>query len=102
MTEPNSADLPTPPLFRCHIAGIPHRKPNLGALHVGDTVILEPEPTNKFDPEAVKVLTNEATPVHLGYIPHNFTANVAGRRFMTIVSITPEAKWSEVHIEEVR
>lgn len=43
------------------IAGIPHRKPNLSVLKIGDSVDLRPEPDNKFDPNAIQVIHHHWT-----------------------------------------
>ena len=78
-----------------YIAGIPHRKPDLSVLKVGMQVQLEPEPTNRFDPNAVMVKCNG---VHLGYIPKMETSLVVGVPSMFIVNIDPLRKWKEVFI----
>lgn len=85
------------PLMKTYIAGIPHRKPDLTALAVGDTVIISPEPENKFDPNAIKVLSSNA--VHLGYIPKLETHLWSNIALATIAEIVPERKWKEVVIE---
>lgn len=96
-------------LLRCHIAGIPHRKP-ASLPTVGDTVTLVAEPTNSFDPNAIKVMWARPgwedceTPlpsVHLGYIPKTETATVRGFGFseMKVMEVVPERKWTEVIIE---
>lgn len=77
------------------IAGIPHRKPNLLLLSVGDKVSIVCEPDNKFDPNALKVMHKD---IHLGYIPRMETGHVAGVTTMFITSIQPEQKWKEVTI----
>lgn len=79
------------------IAGIPHRKPDLLALTVGDKVRIVPEPDNKFDPKALKVLTESS--LHLGYIPRGSTSSWKNVGEARIVEIVPERKWSEVVIE---
>lgn len=85
-------------LLRCHIAGIPHRKPDLSQVNVEDKVQLKPEPDNKFDPNAIRVFHGET---FLGYIPKTETATVRQFGFseMRVVEIVPERKWSEVIIE---
>lgn len=77
------------------IAGIPHRKPDLSLLKVGDEVSLVLEPDNKFDPNAIKVVHNT---IHLGYIPRMETGQIAGITTMFIHAIEPEKKWKEVTI----
>lgn len=93
-------------LLRCHIAGIPHRKP--AALPtVGDVVLLVSEPTNEYDPNAIKVMWipyGSDDPSHLGYIPKVDTATVRqfGWTEMKVVEVVPERKWSEVIIEDIQ
>lgn len=87
-------------ILRCHIAGIPHRKPaKLPA--VGDHVLLVPEPDNKFDPNAIKVLWDG---IHLGYVPKTETATVRqyGWTEMKVVEVVPERKWTEVMTEDIQ
>lgn len=80
--------------FKTKIAGIPHRKPDLTALAVGDTVNLVPEPDNRFDPNAIKIVS--ASGVHLGYIPRTDTGLAAGMQSLFIHEIVPSRKWEEV------
>lgn len=94
--------------LRTHIAGIPHRKPEK-LPQVGDPVALQPEPTNQYDPNAIKVMWNpssgmeeDSSPfIHLGYIPKTETATVRGFDITTmkVVEVVPERKWSEVILE---
>lgn len=88
-------------LFRCKVAGIPYRNhpPGLVAsIKVGDLVTLVVEPTNRFDPNAIKVMHGTT---HLGYIPKIETHRVQGFTTMRVAHVDPAAKWNEVHIEEV-
>lgn len=84
-------------LHTTHIAGIPHRKPVLGLLKVGEVLRLQPEPDNKFDPNAIKVLAKSDS-VFLGYIPKTETNFFKDCRFVFIHSIQPNAKGKEVTI----
>ena len=64
------------------IAGVQFRpRPEIDVaakqMEVGDKLILTPEPTNKFDPNAVKIETElENTVVFLGYVPKKFSSEV--------------------------
>lgn len=86
--------------MQTHIAGIPHRKPDLSKLTVGEEVRLVPEPDNKFDPNAIRVFVKASTdlPVHLGYIPKDKTSAFKTLPFCYITQIAPLNKWSEVII----
>lgn len=52
-------------------------------MQVGDQLHLEPEPTNKFDPNAVKIIFNvtdngeDITPLFLGYVPKKFSSEIS-------------------------
>lgn len=82
-----------------HIAGIPHRKP-ASLPPVGTLLTLVHEPTNAYDPNAIKVMWDA---IHLGYIPKNETATVKafGWTQMRVVEVKPERKWTEVMIEDI-
>lgn len=88
--------------FKTKIAGFPHRRPQLPptfsldmCLKVGDTVALVPEPTNKFDPDAIKVVAGD---IHLGYIPRGDTHSAKGIETMYVHEVMPSRKWEEVTI----
>lgn len=91
---------PTPeitiPPFRCKIAGIPHRKPDLSVLSIGTEVTLVAEPHNAYDPNAIKIMHNG---VHLGYVPKTDTYMVKDVAKMKVVRVDPADKWNEIHIE---
>lgn len=44
-------------------------------LNEGDLLTLQPEPTNKYDPNAVKILTEDGN--FLGYVPKKFSAEIS-------------------------
>jgi len=50
------------------------RQEYLKQLKTGDVLVLECEPTNSFDKNAIKVLTEKG--VHLGYIPKDTAAKL--------------------------
>jgi len=76
-----------------YAAGVKFRpdwKENLGKLEEGEELLLIPEPTNRFDENAVKVCSFEG--VFLGYVPAKTGANnwvldalYEGRRIKTTV-----------------
>jgi hypothetical protein len=57
------------------IAGVKYHAENFIAAQVqaGDIVDLVPEPKNKYDPNAIKVMK---TGFHIGYVPKMFTFDV--------------------------
>lgn len=58
------------------IAGVQHHQMNevLGELGLGDELELVQEPTNKFDPNAIKIIYEGTM---LGYVPKKFSAEVS-------------------------
>ncbi|MFA5398605.1 MAG: HIRAN domain-containing protein [Methanogenium sp.] len=69
------------------IAGVKFRLRNdidkaLRRLKVGDHLELYPEPTNKFDPNAIKIgydeeISDGVQTIFLGYVPKKFTADLS-------------------------
>lgn len=100
---------------RFFIAGVQHHnlKDCINCLETGDYLVLTPEPTNKYDPNAVRIeyLTDGAEElVMLGYVPRKFSSEIAGLLEVetplscVIVTLNKSAKpWEmcEVVIEEV-
>lgn len=74
--EPIEETKPTHTFF---IAGVQHHRMHsvLGALEEGETLQLVPEPTNKFDPNAVRIEFNTGRDqVMLGFVPRKFSSEV--------------------------
>jgi hypothetical protein len=71
-------------------------KAALPLLPEGQPLILEPEPTNPFDPDAVKVLVDMtdskyrnmgfASVIHLGYVPRSRGTNFGANQVLSIIS----------------
>lgn len=69
-----------------YIAGVQYRPKEdinkaMKIIKVGDELDLIPEPTNKFDPNAVQICYEDLESpnfIHLGYVPKKFSAEVAG------------------------
>lgn len=60
-------------MVRFYIAGIEYRD-NIDE-YLGESVgVLEPEPTNPYDPNAIKILAHDGH--HVGYVPKDMTAEV--------------------------
>jgi hypothetical protein len=64
------------------IAGVKFRPSSvyelLKTLEDGSVFELEAEPTNKFDPNAVKIMYFDGSDdIHVGYVPKNFSAEVS-------------------------
>lgn len=74
-------------------------------MTVGDVLVLTPEPTNKFDPNAVKIeYTSQAWGVvaFLGYVPKKFSSEVSAMLGIgapitcTVDEVNPDAKTYEM------
>ena len=74
-------------------------------VETGERLTLEPEPTNPYDPNAVRIYRGE---VMLGFVPKKFSAEVTaeieiGSPYCVVTEVTPSAKpWNQlkVRIEE--
>ena len=71
-------------------------------MKVGDHLDLVPEPTNKFDPNAVRI---EFQDIFLGYVPKKFSSEISamleiGEDLTCIVdAISPDAKaWEKIKV----
>lgn len=65
------------PVHHSYIAGVkfrPGAADHLATLEPGAEFTLEPEPANRHDPNAVKILHDG---MHLGYVPRDLSADVA-------------------------
>lgn len=95
--------------FNFELAGVKFRREAYLSAKVAnnDVLTLKPEPTNKYDPNAVQVFKGE---IHIGYVPREFSSMVAdhlaqGNTFeakvMTVHAHVPAcivdvtAKWKE-------
>ena len=90
-----------------YIAGVQFHelKRIINALEEGDLLTLVPEPTNKFDPNAVAIVAGD---VMCGYVPKKFSAEISalievdGVDNLTceIVELNPSAKpWEQCKVE---
>lgn len=63
------------PKHTSHIAGAKHRGAEgyIQVLKADTALVLEPEPTNKYDPHAVKVIHAGR---HIGYVPRDLSKDV--------------------------
>lgn len=92
------------------IAGVRFHELNtvINDIAEGDILILKPEPSNKFDPNAVRILYS-ATGIHyamLGYIPKKHSSEVCamfevGKELECILTkLNKDAKpWEKVKVE---
>lgn len=90
----------------------PAGKPIMKALKHGDSLILEREPTNAYDPHAIKILAapkaeqfinntgnpdEHPRPLQLGYVPAPIAAKIHNRK---IVGCTKDGgSWDAIAIE---
>ena len=65
---------------RFFIAGVQFRTPKdkeaLLVVKEGDMLRLDPEPTNPYDPNAVKIV-DQGNSFHFGYVPKKYSSEVA-------------------------
>ena len=95
------------------IAGVQHHKMHkvLDRLELGDTLSLIPEPTNKYDPNAVRIECSDSQDTAMcGYVPKKFSSEVVAQISIgkllkcEIVLLQPDKEpWEQckVKIEEV-
>jgi hypothetical protein len=96
-----------------YIAGVQHHQMHgvLNLLRVEDTFVLTAEPTNKYDPNAVRIEDHRAEGVTMcGYVPKKFSSEVSAMLTIgkpltcKITELFPDRKpWEQckVTIEEV-
>src|SRR4030067_322468 len=96
--------------FEFYVAGVQHHYLHtiLKEVEEGDTVTLLPEPTNKFDKNAIKLiyespLSDEG--VMIGYVPKKISAEVlafittGGAKLCTVIKFSPEEKqWNQLKV----
>ncbi len=93
-----------------YIAGVQHHeaKTVINNLKVGDLLYMIPEPTNKFDPNAIRLIhsTPEEGNTMLGFVKGKLSADIAA--FMEvednvkceIIELTPSAKpWEQIKVK---
>lgn len=87
------------------IAGVQHREgwqACVKKLEVGNEIDLVPEPENKFDSNAIKVVVDD---FHLGYVPKKFSAEICAAfeiepLFCVVSTLNKSAKpWEAVEVE---
>lgn len=98
----------------------PMGKPVMKALKHGDSILLEREPTNAYDPNAIKIsaapkpeasqLLNagesatmqevDLRPVQLGYVPAPIAAKIARSRIISCTKTGPNFDEITIEIEE--
>ena len=100
------------PLYEFYVAGVQHHQLHtcIKEMEVGDCLMLVPEPSNRFDPNAVKVeyyLENKGEEVMLGYIPKakgDFSSKVSAAMMISdlrceVLELNPEAKtWEQLKV----
>ena len=81
------------------IAGVfkyPEGKPALKALRPGDTVKAIPEPTNAYDPNAIRLCaTTDGRDITLGYVPRAVAMTLKGKKF----TVKKGIEWDAISIE---
>lgn len=95
--------------FQFFIAGVQFRPKEeiaraIDQMDIGDELLLVPEPDNKYDPNAIKILSHVFDPasdeydlVFIGYVPKKYSKLIAvliiaGDIECTVTQVNPEAK----------
>ena len=86
--------------FEFFIAGVQFHqaKTVINEIEVGDEILMEPEPSNKYDPNAIKLMYGDTM---LGYVPAKFSGSVsafletADDPICEITYVNPKAKTYE-------
>lgn len=103
--------------YEFYVAGVQHHKLHtcIKEVQVGDVLTLVPEPSNKYDPNAVRIefaSVNQGTEIMVGYVPakqQDLSAKVSAALMIkdlkcTVIELVPEENpWKQlkVRIEEV-
>jgi hypothetical protein len=92
--------------WKFKVAGVqfrPNYKEAVKKIEEGDAATLEAEPTNKFDPNAVKIVCKG---FFIGYVPKKFSSDIsafleyAENPTATLTSVIPSAKpWDMFEVE---
>ena len=106
----NQEDEERKALYEFYVAGVQHHQLHtcIKEIKVGDVLKLDPEPDNRFDPNAVQVVFyGEDHPVMLGYLPKAkgaYSSKVsAALEHMNlrceVLELNPEAKtWEQLKV----
>ena len=99
-------------LYEFYVAGVQHHKLHtcIKEISVGDVLTLTPEPSNRFDPNAIRIeypSLNQDTEIMLGYIPKakgDYSSKVSaalmiGNIHCEVLEINPGAKpWEQLKV----
>jgi HIRAN domain len=76
------------------------------SLKPGDSLVLQREPSNQFDPNAIKVMAlipgengAEAFPVQIGYVPGVVAASLKEKRLLKCEASAPEGAEITIWVE---
>ena len=100
------------PLYEFFVAGVQHHQLHtcIKELKEGDSLQLVPEPTNRFDPNAIKVeyySVDKNEEIMLGYVPKakgDFSSKVGAAMMISelrceVLELNPEAKtWEQLKV----
>ena len=79
--EAEIKDISPKPIRTFYIAGVQHHQMHMALkdITVGDNLLLIPEPTNKFDINAIRIeYARHDKQTMLGYVPRKFSPEIAG------------------------
>ena len=96
--------------FEFYVAGVQHHSLHtiLQEVQEGDELLVIPEPTNKYDKNALKIIYESLannTPVMIGYVPGKLSAQVSAsldacQAFeCKVLEFNPDAKpWNQIKV----
>ena len=94
---------------RFYVAGVKFHELHtvINDISEGETLLIDPEPTNKYDPNAIRLIyDNFSKRAMIGYVPKRFSSEVSAlieleHNLQCVVSkLTPGAKpWEQIEVE---
>ena len=97
------------PLYEFYIAGVQHHKLKtcINEVEVGDILTMVAEPTNKYDPNAIRLefqSLEQGASIMVGYVPGKISASVSATMvvsdlFCEVIELTRDEKpWKQIKV----
>lgn len=97
------------PTKRFYVAGVQHHQLHkvINDVTEGNFLVIESEPENKFDPNAVRLIYGNGQKEEMvGYVPKKFSSDVSAALeigtdlICEVTTLTPSAKpWEQIEVE---
>ena len=109
LIESEEKEVEKVPLYEFYIAGVQHHKLKtcINEVRVFDILTMVTEPTNKYDPNAVRLefqSLEQGASIMVGYVPGKISASVSASMvvsdlFCEVIELTREAKpWQQIKV----